>query len=82
MSKSVAPVASSQTTWLALIVITPGAVIISTANGAGGASGTSPGDLPLRQAVTSRKLGVGAHQWGTSNSCGGEGVSVGAIFIG
>ena len=30
----------------------------------------------------SRKPGVGAHQWATSNPCVGEGVLVGAVFIG
>ena len=75
------PVTSSLMMWLALTVATPGAVIIPTANGPRGASGTSSGNWPLRQAVTSRKPGAGVPCWTTSNSCVGEGASVGAIFV-
>ena len=64
------------------MVAIPGAAIIPIASGIGGTSGISSGNWFLKQVVTSRKLGVGAHQWATSNPCAGEGVSVGTVFIG
>ena len=63
--------------WLALIVITPRAVIIPIAMGQG--VFWEPFLATDRQTVTSRNPGVGTHWWATSNSHGGEGV-LGALY--